>query len=1452
MALRISIVFLLLAAVPLFAQPDAPKGGSLPGEEKRTRDDLDNAAKLAADQRWDDATRRYQQILAESGDLLVPVDANRSLPARWIVHQRLAALPPEARKIYRDRIDDTAKKWLEQGSAQRDVRLLEQVIAEAFCSSAGEQALHLLGDLALERGEFESAERYWRMLARPASRLKPPAEKKPEDPPSFELLYPDPKDKGALARAKQVLALALRGEKDQATAELLAFSKLHQSEEGFLAGRKGKYAEILQALLKADERWNQAAAVPAGSTWHTFAGDPSRNYRLANVHSPYWPDFPLWQTPLPTDPAAKAHRETDPPLGTGAASLALAIHPVIVPGYVLVADSLRVTAYHLLTGKLAGQYDHRHDKDNKNAVPEALDLRLPSHNDARYTLTVAGNRVYARLGATAMKPPDDNNKPGESDNWLVCLGLERDAGGEMKLQYRWQIRARMLDTDPVALFEGTPVAHEGRLYMARTRFDGRQVVTSIDCYDADAPDGRKEPPPRRWQQDVWIMEQGKASEAVRHRHDLLTMAGPFVVYCTHSGAIIALDATSGKRMWAYRYPAAVGKQPDGVLPRDLCPSVYAAGRIYAAPADADRIFCLNATTGGKIWESSPVNVVHLVGVARDRLFATLGGYPKGIRCYDTARGNILWTKPDEGDRAPHGRGFLTDQWVFWPTRQGLKVLRQEDGEPQDASSSTEPWGNIAFGENCMIVTTATEMWGFIPERFRLSFRQEAVKEWPEDALAQYQLALALADAGREEEAMARLVRAVEKARDEDHHRGRSVRELALRRLQELRLAKVERLWKENQKDEATALLVEFTNEMFPIPERVRAQILLMQKLQRTYPWLLELNTIDALSVEGADGKRHYSNGFPVLWFTSADGIPIAGDDLLVSLMGDTAWWIFENRESQLVGPKQMLRIPWAGFSRELLLAQALGRERAGDLAGATLCYRRLLYGTFWERDARRALDHQKAARQGLLHIYETTGNWGAARDLRWYIAQQSSEKPNYRRGSPILINAPEISPPLTKENAFDLATFREWPLQPLIDAPVDELQPAITEEGVAFFGHDRQVVCRSLGKKDPLWLKELRHEAEFFTLHADTVIVAGPMGLTRLRRSDGLLLWEVLAPEPQPMPGKVPYAIFRTMAEPALPKPFSAFRLAGTRMFMLHGGQKLLALDVEAGRFLWQRWAPGAPILDTEEGAGFSEHYLATDDVILLQTTNGRYFGVDAVTGRVMYRQEHDSARWNCPPVLLENQRAVFPLDAEHIVCMDLATGNFLWNKPIDGWPSLAGTAAQIRRDGSNLLIVVERNFGYEFERWNLETGKRNLGLVFLGRERVDLARAGITTEGYVFANGKTVRAISRDDGKLLWTMPLPASGRIGWHVRAIRGAVLVYPDEALPETVASVPLPWPAQYHVFMRREFPLLVVDAKTGKVLQEFKTPANGPRACVLLGQQQAAFAVEGALWRLKDTK
>jgi len=202
----------------------------------------------------------------------VPVHAGLSVQARKLCHARIAALPAEALRLYRARVDAQARQWLEQGEAERDPRLLRKVVEEAFASRSGDRALDLLGDLAFERGDFVGAERWWRMIVGPVSAAPAAA----RDADSLALVYPDPQGAVARVRAKQILAHIFRGDAAGAAELLAAFRAAHGKAEGPFAGRKGRYADVLQDLAKSPP----AAGKPS---WLTFAGDPSRSFVAAEA-----------------------------------------------------------------------------------------------------------------------------------------------------------------------------------------------------------------------------------------------------------------------------------------------------------------------------------------------------------------------------------------------------------------------------------------------------------------------------------------------------------------------------------------------------------------------------------------------------------------------------------------------------------------------------------------------------------------------------------------------------------------------------------------------------------------------------------------------------------------------------------------------------------------------------------------------------------------------------------------------------------------------------------------------------------------------------------------------------------------------------------------------------------------------------------------------------------------
>ena len=132
---------------------------------------LESAQRFLAEKQWEEAVDAIRRVMEADAGRLVKILAGRRLPegferlipAREYCQWRLSALAeetPEALAHYRKLVDPLAEKWLAEGTAKRDEKLLRRVIQQAFASSSGDEALFRLSDAALERGEF-AVSRYY-------------------------------------------------------------------------------------------------------------------------------------------------------------------------------------------------------------------------------------------------------------------------------------------------------------------------------------------------------------------------------------------------------------------------------------------------------------------------------------------------------------------------------------------------------------------------------------------------------------------------------------------------------------------------------------------------------------------------------------------------------------------------------------------------------------------------------------------------------------------------------------------------------------------------------------------------------------------------------------------------------------------------------------------------------------------------------------------------------------------------------------------------------------------------------------------------------------------------------------------------------------------------------------------------------------------------------------------
>ncbi len=125
---------------------------------------LERVKTLLADHQWDEAIEILRRQVETSEGKLLAVAPRRYVSLREWCQLQLAALPPEALRLYRGRVDPMAQKWYERGIADHDRQWLQRVVDQALASSWGDDALMALGEMAFESGDFAAARWYWERI----------------------------------------------------------------------------------------------------------------------------------------------------------------------------------------------------------------------------------------------------------------------------------------------------------------------------------------------------------------------------------------------------------------------------------------------------------------------------------------------------------------------------------------------------------------------------------------------------------------------------------------------------------------------------------------------------------------------------------------------------------------------------------------------------------------------------------------------------------------------------------------------------------------------------------------------------------------------------------------------------------------------------------------------------------------------------------------------------------------------------------------------------------------------------------------------------------------------------------------------------------------------------------------------------------------------------------------
>lgn len=1456
-------VWALIATPAVRGQvPDGATGAKFHPDSSYTAEALLRSAEgHAREQQWAETVAIYQRVIAEHGGTMARVpkgdpetdptgESQLWVDARRQCQRRLAALPADALAIYRNRVDAEAERWYRQGADQRDRALLRRVVEEAFCSSWGDDALDLLGDLAFQDGQFAEALSAYRRLV--------------PEPPGLQadLVHPDPSVDRARVAAKILLCREALGVDPPGPADLKAFETAFPNATGPFAGRRGLLAKSVAAALKFD---HLTLPVQPDGRWPTFAGASTRTrvvpgtidvgslqwkVALANVDLPHANEFGMRRSAPPVTPERL-----------------LAYHPIVLGDQVVVCDENRIVSYNLNDrpgSTPGGAEDLKPSWDQK--LRSALEPRLARSRQhvPRFTLTASGDRVFARLGPI--------NSASGIPSTLVAIRNNREVEGKRlweRPSTEIDLPRRKAEPPSRPVYEGAPVADGRQVYIALT-VAGTMTSNYVACFDAETGATR------------WVRYLGAASPAIDPNNfggpgmgfggpgmggpvstdvggRLLSLDGSTVYYQTNMGALAALDAETGQIRWLATY---AHREPGGlsaVRPRELNPAVIHDGLVIIAPDDSPWIYAFEAGSGRLAWKSDrPLpEATHLLGVARGRLIAT-GDH---VWSLDAKTGTILCVWPDGPGLEGYGRGLLAGDQIYWPTRTEVLILDQATGlkssrEPIPLKAFGMNGGNLAVGDGYLIVagtdtTGAHALAVFCQNRRLIERYREEIARNPEQAGTYIRLARVAEATEQDEVALSALTEAIRRARPLESFDGQPLAEVASAGRYRLLMRLASRAAAAKHWADAAHRFA-LADKASPIDkDRLAAKLRLAEARAEGGAAGAAVDTLQAvlteprlrtLTVEADPGKARTVRADLLVTDRLADLLNAHGRDLYATYDARARDLLARGRRDK--DPHLLEEVgrgyPVAEAAPDALLA--LAELHAGRRpAEAARVYKRLLAHA--PTDALRA-----RALWGLAQAYETQGFLVPARDI---YARALARYPDVRldaQGTTTiggLAAARLVSEPLRllagelAEPSVPLPLVRRWdvPLSGTVQPLSAEGTPPSADAGRIFLAEANRLrpIDPSSGRSP--WSADLGGEPVWVGYLADRVLAATPTRLMALGLDQGVIEWRYPADDPDPgLAVSNPFA--KGVAAPGCDSrtaaPLHGFRIVGNRVFCLRGDRELIALDGDTGLVDWT-YAPASGRLNP--------HFWVGQRRVVLQILGARATTVAILeVARGLgheYPQDDRESPWGRDPLPLDDDHALLTLNGHTVVSLDLDRGQLDWTcshptvLPSSGAPlPLTDAGRLLVLFGGAELVRLDPATGKEL--WARTLGHDDLadrpGALALGADQTYSVQSDSNRLG-----GATLTAFALADGAPIWTRHLigPASG---WVLSLTDRYVVAHPGprQGTDGRLSGLPL-------VFCRRD---------TGALVQRLIFPTDISALAVRLAHQGILIASQAGLWALGD--
>jgi outer membrane protein assembly factor BamB len=226
-----------------------------------------------------------------------------------------------------------------------------------------------------------------------------------------------------------------------------------------------------------------------------------------------------------------------------------------------------------------------------------------------------------------------------------------------------------------------------------------------------------------WKADLGSGDASGRTTGVNGAPPVVT--GDTLYQATNLGAIVALDASSGRLRWLARYPrdARPVTRFDAPAP-EASKCVVSGDQVIVAPGDSRRLFAWDAATGAPLWDADPPADAKLVGVTQSESGAVVVLAGRQLAGYDTLTGQrrLLWPESPRSGVRGLGDAAMVGDAVYWPTREALLAIDPVTGGMTRSPIDLAPVG----GAGANVIATDYGLLVCGPQRLRLLARADAM------------------------------------------------------------------------------------------------------------------------------------------------------------------------------------------------------------------------------------------------------------------------------------------------------------------------------------------------------------------------------------------------------------------------------------------------------------------------------------------------------------------------------------------------------------------------------------------------------------------------------------------------------------------------------------------------------------------------------------------------------